>query len=122
MLCPCLRLDDYLSATAAGTCWLFRQHPVGAAGSDGEHRNWCVGVLRTSGKQSRPLGTESRWIGCILLVTTDDFDTILQSDSRTDTEVGVGGIASPGGLDSQLYQMLFLGTQLFHLILLNHGS
>ena len=119
MLGTGFRLDDHLSATATGTRRLFRQFTVCSSGGDGKHFDGTVRILRSGSKQGRPLGTESRWIGCILLITANRHLTILQPYGSADTEVGIGGITATGGFDGLFYQLALSGTEFLHLTFLN---
>jgi hypothetical protein len=121
MFSTCLGLDDHLTATATGPRRLFCHLSVSASGCDGKHPYWHVRIQGTGSKQCRPLCTEARWIGGILLITAYHDLTIFQPDCGSYTKVGVGGIAATGGFDGLLYQLAVFGAEFIHLAFLDDG-
>ena len=118
---PCLGFDEDLTTATTGGHRLLEQFAIGASCCNGEHLDGDIGILGTGREEGGTLGTESRWIGRILLITADDFHTILKESCSAYMEVGVGGIAAAGGFDGKGKQMLLLGCQFLRLTDLNDG-
>ena len=91
-------LADDLTAGAARRTDLFAEL-VALPADDGQFADGDVGIVGTSIEESRPLGTEARGVGGILLIAANDLDTIIQSYGSTHMEVGVGGVTAFGSLD-----------------------
>ena len=119
LVMACLGLDDDLTAGATRCYGLLGQFVIRAAGCNGENLDRVIRVLCAGGKQGCAFSAESGREGSILLVTANILLTIVQYDTGTHMEIRVGGITPLRGLDGQLYQVLFLGGKLLHLILLN---
>ena len=114
LLEACLRLNDDLTAGAAGRHGLFRQHAVSTTGGNGQNLDRLLRKLCSGGKQRRPLGTESGGEGRILLVTAHKLAAVVQYDTGSHVEVTVRSVTTVGALDGQLNGFLLFGAEFLY--------